>query len=331
MVNGQRVVISILNWNSAQDTLNCIRSVLASSLDSKDKMHIYVLDNGSDMEDYGILKDGIDHSRVEMIRMEENIGFAAGHNVIIKRAIEMQANYVWLLNNDTITQSNVLMRLMGEMNEYPRCGVISPVIVRMGNTEIVDSCGAMHHWKSFSSITPPFAEAKRLQEEIPEKIWLIGTAIMIRVDAIKEIGLLDERYFAYYEDDDIGVRFSQKGWLSRVAFDCMVEHECFNGVITDRKPYYFYLMARNSFIFFLKHTPREYRKLILLRLINRSLFVAEDLKQKGFTDKANACLLGIADGISRRYGKPNLERSVPFWIQLLRPIAGIWNKRKSRN
>jgi len=323
-----KVVVSILNWNSAHETLNCIKSVLNSYKNNQIDLVIFVLDNGSTVADYEILHDGVDKNLVTLIRVEKNLGFAAGHNLIIRRAFDLQADFIWLLNSDALAAPDAVTKLVDDMLTHANCGVNSPVIVRMGNREIVDACGAMHHWQSFSSVTPQLEEAKHMQTTMPEKIWLVGTAVMFRVTALKDIGLLDERFFAYYEDDDIGVRLAKGNWRSRVVFDCFVEHACFDGVITDRKPYYFYLMARNSFIFFIDHTPAPYRKGILIRLINRSMFVAESLYDKGLSDKANACMLGISDGINHRYGAPDLNRSVPWWLKVLRPFAKFWNSRQ---
>jgi len=150
--------------------------------------------------------------------------------------------------------------------------------------------------------------------------------VLFRVAALKQVGYLDERLFAYFEDDDIGERLIKSGWTNRMVFDSQVQHACFDGVISDRKPYYFYLMTRNSFHFFLQHTPTSHRRLLRLRLIDYALVAAIGLQKKGMNDKANACLLGIVDGLTGRYGPPKLTRVVPFWVRVLVPLARLWNR-----
>jgi GT2 family glycosyltransferase len=156
-------------------------------------------------------------------------------------------------------------------------------------------------------------------------MWAVGTAVLFRISALQQVGYLDERLFAYFEDDDMGERLIKAGWKNRMVFDSKVQHACFKGVISDRKPYYFYLMTRNSFCFFLQHTPAAYRRFLRLRLIDYALVTAIGLQKKGMTDKANACLLGIADGLSGRYGPPDLTRAVPSWVRWLLPVGRLWN------
>ena len=289
---------------------------------------IHVIDNGSGADDFNALQTGLDGLPVVLLRNDENNGFAGGHNLSINTAIKQSYDFIWLLNNDATVEPNTLAPLIEMMQLDVRCGSCTPVIARMGNRSLVDFCGASHNWTSLGARHPAkFSDAPQFAIENANSLWAFGTAVLFRVSALKQVGLLDERLFAYYEDDDIGERLIKAGWFNRVVFDSRVEHACFEGVISDRKPYYFYLMARNSFIFFLQHTPSANRRLLHLRLIDRSLVVAIDLVKKGMPDKANACLLGIADGMSGRFGPPDLSRGVPLWVRMLLPIGRWWNRQ----
>jgi GT2 family glycosyltransferase len=146
-------------------------------------------------------------------------------------------------------------------------------------------------------------------------MWLPATAILLRLSALKEIGPLDQRFFAYYEDDELGARFAAAGWVSRVAFEVAVKHSMPRAE-TDRPPYYFYLIQRNYLIFWFENTPPAYRRLLWLRLIDQAIFEINKLKRKGFSEHANAAALGLLDFLSKTYGAPNLARRVPAWIKL---------------
>jgi len=325
----RKILVSILNWNSAADTIRCVESVLQLAPVDNYDVEVSIIDNGSVPDDYQLLKNGIDKLDVQIYRHNQNLGFAGGHNVSLRRCIDDCFDYVWLLNNDAVTDINTLSELILLMEQDPRCGSCSPVIKRLGNPDHVDFCGAIHNWQSLGMLNPPNLDAApAFCEKHSENLWLVGTALLLRVEAIRQIGLLNEKLFAYYEDDDIGSRLNQRGWVNKMCFSSGVEHACFDGVITDRKPYYFYLMARNSFLYFLAHTPPAYRKLLRARLVDHSLVVAEKLYGLGYADKANACLLGIADGLAGKGGPPVLNRRAPLWLHLLRPLDRWWNRRR---
>ena len=324
-----KILISILNWNGANDTIQCLNSLLELEILNNISIKIFVIDNASEAENYDLLKKSIKNPSWSMFRNEKNLGFAAGHNFSIKHALENNFDYIWLLNNDAVVHRNTLTALISFMENEPKCGSCTPVVVRLSHAGIVDFCGAFHDWASLSVNHPSsFSEAENFCEKNANNLWLVGTALLLRVAAVRQVGFLNEKLFAYYEDNDIGVRLINNGWTNRVVFDSVIEHACFEGVITDRKPYYFYLMTRNSFLFYLKHTPPQYRKLIRLRLIDYSLAIAEKLYRLKLNEKADACLLGITDGLSGKGGPPMLSRKVPLWIRSLRLIGRWWNHKQ---
>jgi GT2 family glycosyltransferase len=325
--NTNKVLISILNWNAANDTIRCIQSL--SQFELNDNIELTIIDNASNQEEFEFLKKSLNNRNLSIFRNEINLGFAGGHNSVIKYALDNNFDYVWLLNNDTVVSKNTLSELVKYMQSESKCGSCSPLIKRIDHPEIVDFSGAIHNWSSLSVLHPSnFADAPNFCEQNSTHLWLVGTALLLRVSALREIGLLNDKLFAYYEDNDIGMRLINAGWTNRLVFNSVVEHACFQGVITDRKPYYFYLMARNSFLFFLLHTPPPYRRLLRTRLIDNSLSVAEKLYRLGLDDKANACLLGVADGLAGVGGPPLLNRPVPLWLKFLRPIGRWWNRKR---
>lgn len=324
-----KILISILNWNAAKDTINCVESLLKIKNLPNIRIKIFVIDNASADSDYEVLEKKLIKNNIKILRNDSNLGFAGGHNILIKTALADNFHYIWLLNNDTLVYEDTLATLIEIMQQDANCGSCSPVVRRLGKPDAIDFCGAIHSWQTLSIEHPKsFADASNFCSKNAKDLWLVGTALLFRVQAIKEVGLLNDKLFAYYEDNDIGMRLINAGWTNRVAFESNIEHACFDGVITDRKPYYFYLMARNSILFFLEHTPASYRKLLRAHLVDNSLAVAENLHKLGYADKANACLLGIADGLAGVGGPPALNRRVPLWLQCLRPVGRWWNRKR---
>ena len=312
------IVVSILNWNDAASTLRCVRSVCDSVLPNGETIDVFVLDNGSSTADWTSLQDGIDPSAVTLIRNETNTGFAAGHNVAIREAIRRNADYVWLLNNDAVVESNTLATLLSVHSTAPDCGAVSPLIYAMHDGKTVDFAGATHDWENLKSLhAGDVASAEKMQTDHPEDFWVFGTAPLLRMAALSAIGLLDEKFFAYYEDDDLCTRLARAGWSSRMALTAAILHHRRKAVYLERPSYFFYLMARNALFFYLAYTPTEHRRWIRLRLFSRSMITAANLYDHGLIEKGNACLLGIWDGLRGRSGPPRLDASPPAWLRLV--------------
>lgn len=315
------VLISILNWNSAAVTLECVASLLALRPASAYSASIVVIDNGSAEQDYRLLRDGLDLDRVSLLRQESNLGFAGGHNVAMRLALEQGMDYVWLVNSDAVIDPDCLEKLVALMEARPDCGATSPLIVALDDDREIDFCGARHDWPRLETARPATVdEARAWEADHADTMWVAGTVVLYRVAALRQVGLLDEDMFAYYEDTDIGARLSQAGWRSLVAFDARARHLRYPYDLLHRPPYYFYLMTRNGILFWMKHTPAGHRGRLRLRLLDRSLFLANILMSKSQTEKARACMLGALDGMRGKGGPPRLERPVPRAVELLRKI-----------
>lgn len=314
-----KVVISVLNWNAAHATLRCLDALkqLVPYSAGCASVQVVVLDNGSREDDWAALQDGVDTRWVRLLRQHENLGFAGGHNLVIRRALADGVHFAWLLNNDAMVSPDTLNKLLLHMAADTRCGAASPVIFASHDDTVVDFCGAMHDWRRLESVRPGSREhAAALQSSSPQDMWVHGTAVLYRLQSLAEAGEFDDGMFAYYEDDDLGARLSRLGWSSQVVFDTTIRHDRSTSILEERPIYFFYLMARNSFRFWLRHTARPHRRLIRLRLLSRSLLVAAKLRERGFPEKCNACLLGAWDGLCGRSGPPRLAGRAPRWLVL---------------
>ena len=325
--SNRKITISVLNWNSAEESLRCVDSVLTQD-SSGFTVQLLVIDNGSAGPDWKLLEHGAEIRGVTVFRQNNNLGFAGGHNLSLRRALGDGTDFVWLINSDAIVESGTLKQLIAVMDQDKTCGAVSPVIIGMHDAQHVDFCGAMHDWTNLDSTKPLIQDdALQLEKLRPFDMWVVGTAVLFRVGALNVVGLLDDRLFAYYEDDDICARLASAGWCSRLAVNTRIKHSCYAGVVTARPPYYFYLMQRNYFTFWLAHTPTRFRKLIKLRLLDRSLYKVNGLYHRGFKKIGDAALLGLADAVFKRSGPPELSRSVPIIIRLLRIIFNIQHRR----
>lgn len=319
----RKVYISVLNWNGSDATAACVESIL--NLEEVDGLEliILVIDNGSTPAQWETLQQAMVTSPVTLLRNPVNVGFAGGHNLAMRRAIEEGAEFMWLVNSDALVRPSALSNLLELMDADEQCGASSPLVLALHDDNVIDFCGARHDWKNLTSIdckNP--ADAARMEQDHPSDMWLMGAAIFLRASAIRDVGVLDDRYFAYYEDNDLCARLSASGWRCRMAFNAIVAHAHPTSRMRDKPPYYFYLMARNSFYFWMRHTPKGHRRLLRLKLMDRALLVANRLHSQNYHDKKTACLLGIFDAQIGRSGKWRLERRVPFVMRALRAV--LW-------
>lgn len=241
------VYIVILNWNKNDVTLSCIKSVFNSSY-----LHykILVIDNApvEKLES----KLTISYPSVDYIYSPQNLGFTGGVNLGIKYALEHGAEYVWLLNNDVIVLPDTLTKLIRCAESDTRLGLISPIIVDVNNPR-KPFFGAF--WDVEGGILLNAYDKDTYldwESQIPEKISLWGTALLIKKNLIEKIGLFDDDYFAYYEDNDYSYRSSKAGFLNKTCIEARVTHETDPIEIIQQKDYRTFLMTRNYFLFLIK-------------------------------------------------------------------------------
>lgn len=306
-----RVCISILNWNNAPATLDCIVS-LRLSLNPTDV--IVVLDNGSTDESVKTLKtvEGI-----ELITAEQNLGFAGGHNRVLRHALACGFDYVWLLNNDALVQGDCLRRLVEHAQAHPDCALISPVILDNLPPH------AYQHTLSILNATGTGVEeildlsvAREKQAKQPQRVIVWGTALLVRVGAISRLGYLDEKLFAYSEDTDYSLRSLREGFQNAVVFDAVIWHE---HPPHPRKPHYYYYTQRNSSLMWRKHTsPLKFLKLLRwnLRLAHRQMAMLA-----GNPEAVDAMKLGIWHGWLNRGGGFNREKRLGLPARWLVDLA----------
>jgi GT2 family glycosyltransferase len=319
----RRILISVLNWNCTDETLACVRSLAQLDNTSGHQLDFVVIDNGSRAEEWARLQDGLRGHQLTLLRNEANLGFAGGHNIALSRAIGSGADYAWLVNSDAIAKPDALDKVVALLDADPGCGAASPVILSRDDEHTIDFCGARHDWPALTSVNATsIEEARRMEALYPRDMWLMGAALMLRVAALSEVGLLDEAYFAYYEDNDISARLQAAGWRCRMALDAVVLHCRPQLRMRDKGAYYFYLMARNSFKFWYQHTPKAYRRLLRFKLVDRAILVANRLRHSGYDNKSDACLLGVYDSQLGKTGGWNLERRVPWLVEAVRRL--LW-------
>jgi GT2 family glycosyltransferase len=200
------ILITVLNWNGAEDTIECIHSLQKQSFNDFD---ILVVDNGSKSNDYENLSVIKNIANVTMIRKERNLGFAGGVNVGIQHALDHDYKFVALFNNDATADVNWLKNLVKGFEQDDSIAAVTGLLLHQDGTTI-DSTGDY-----YSIWGMPFPRSRGLQTKTaPQSEYVFsatGGATLYKTSLFKEIGLFDESFFAYYEDVDVSFRAQLAG------------------------------------------------------------------------------------------------------------------------
>jgi GT2 family glycosyltransferase len=207
-VHQSLVYIVVLTWNGKPDTLECLNSL---RLVEYRNFRILVVDNAStDGTCEAIKKQFPD---VELIVNRENLRFAGGNNIGIRYALEHGADFVLLLNNDTVVDKHFLTYLTVAAATNPQIGMVGPKIYYFGDQQrLWFAGGKIVWWKGLISHIGIREKDHGQYDTQGETDYITGCCVLVRRSVIESIGMLDERYFIYGEDADWCVRAIRKGY-----------------------------------------------------------------------------------------------------------------------
>ena len=293
------VYVVILNWNKSADTLACLDSVRGQYYEN---CRVVVVDNGSTVEAVRALETA--PRTFILIRNGRNVGFTGGVNIGIRYAIAEGADYVWLLNNDARADPSALGLMVAAAEADTRIGLVSPVVRNSDSGGVIDFAGGTFDpYKMIFEMTNKIDVYADWVKRNPDRIWVTGTALLIRAKLAAEIGLFDDRFFAYYEDNDYSVRSAKAGYLNVVVPEAQILHESGPpGRATPvKQPYFYYYMARNLILLRRKHCGALWDARSWMWML------ADQLKQvrslRGNPRYQSAIRAGIADGFLGRFGE----------------------------
>lgn len=240
------VEISIANTNSRELLRGCLESLPAACDDLL--WHATVIDNAS--------SDG----SAEMVLHEfawagliENYaprGFSANHNKVLRRALDDDARYILILNEDTVLRAGSIRGLVRFCDANARLGAAGPIIEG-------DDGALQRSFFSFPTLINQAAACLRPGRQpraASREGWLNGSCVLVRASALREIGLLDERFFIFFEDTDLGFRLRRAGWESAVCSSARILH--YGHQVVSQPAYGNRMerqMLRSRYLYFRKH------------------------------------------------------------------------------
>ena len=244
---GPRVVSVILNTNHRQDTLECLASLAATSYPNH---RAIVLDNAS--TDGSVEAIAAAYPDVRVIALERNLGYAGNNNVGIAAALEAGADWVFVLNEDTVLAPECITALIEAGEQDARTGIVGPMVYHHDEPGVIQSAGGRlsRTWESFHEGENA---TDRGQFSAPRSVeWISGCAILVRREVIEQIGAIDARYFYYWEETEWCLRAGRAGWKVLHVPQARLWHK---GVRRDYRPAptVTYYATRNRLLTLAKH------------------------------------------------------------------------------
>ena len=299
------VGVVVLNWNQEQDTTECLESL---RLVRDVPLRMLLVDNGSARDSVDRLERRFPEAIV--IRLAENSGFAGGNNVGIKRALEEDVSHILLLNNDTLVDAGFLTPLL-EALRRDGAGVAGPKIYHHPDTDRLWFAGGMIDWRTGRQWHLGAGDLDRGQWDSPRTVdYVTACCLLAPASVFREVGVLDERYFIYFEETDWNLRVRQRGYACRYEPQSRIFHKVSRAMRTG-SPTSDYYYARNRLLLFLDHAPMRYRPFLLVLYTLRSLRFAWTQRRRGLHDNARAVARGVLDFYAGRFGRCPLQFNRP--------------------
>jgi GT2 family glycosyltransferase len=270
------VAVVIPNWNGIDSIGDCLDSLLNQSV----KPLIIVVENGSTDGSLEFLRK--DYSDVQIVVNQQNLGFAGGVNSGIRHAVDQGCEFVALLNNDATVEKDWLKQLTATIRANDHNGIVTSKIVTSDGSHM-DSTGDMY---TVWGLPYPRGRGEPVSSAYDKQTTVFaasGGASIYRVAMLKEIGLFDSDFFAYYEDVDLSFRAQLADWKVVYEPKALVYHQI-SATSSKIKGFSTYQTIKNLPWLLVKNVPRQYMHIVLPRfLLAHTLFVGRAiLRGQGF-------------------------------------------------
>ena len=295
------VAVILVNWNGYEFTRACLDSL--RKMDFPD-FQVILVDNASQNQEGQRLKKAF--PEIDLIENSENLGFAGGNNVGIRHALEKGFTHVMLLNNDTEVEPDFLGEMIRKFNQNPKLGVVQPLILFLHDPKKIWSAGGKWISAFGRAITlgdrHPICDYRFKKSELD---WATGCCMLISREALLKTGLLNQQYFAYFEDVEWSLRFREAGFGIALAEKAIIYHEA--GAASKKKnsegtlsPRVFFYHVRNQF--FLIRRNKTLGGMIY-HLVRFTLWMGYFLLRGRF-QKLKSVAKGIRDGLTEPLQSP---------------------------
>jgi GT2 family glycosyltransferase len=292
-----RVAVIILNTNKREDTLACLASLAESTWQNLD---VIVLDNASTDGSVAAIRER--HPSVHLEPLRNNRGYAGNNNVGVALALARGADWLFVLNEDTILDPLCIEELVRYGQAHPKVGIAGPLVFHFDEPGVIQSAGGW--FDSWQAGHIGQNEDDRGQFAAPRRVaWISGCGIMLRSAVIEQVGMLDERFFYYWEETDWCLRAQRADWQCALVPGARLWHK---GVVRDYvpSPNVSYYNTRNRLLMMRKHGASTPRLALEIFGICRMLTAwAIRPKWRSQREHRRAVIQALGDFVRQRWGQ----------------------------
>ena len=298
MITYPKIAAIILNTNRRDDTLACLSSLMANQYPD---LEVIVLDNASTDGSVAAIHD--QYPSVNIHALEENKGYAGNNNTGIQKALASAADWVFILNEDIILAKDALAQMMRAVVDRNDVGIIGPLVYHFDEPQIIQTAGGMLNQQWDSQHRAQNEADEHLFSSPLETDWVSGCAIGVRREAIEKAGMIDDRFFYYWEETEWCLRIRSYGWKALIIPQAKIWHK---GVQREYQPNpnVTYYATRNRLLLYKKHHP-PFKVWLSTSLFFLRTLVSWSIKPKWRTmrNHRDAMWQGLMDFMMARWGK----------------------------
>lgn len=223
VVNPATVAVVIVNYRTPGLVIDCLRT-LAPQREQLPGLRAILVENASGDHSTGLFEQAIareDWDWVELVNAPVNRGFAAGNNVALRILADRPGEFVWLLNPDTLALPGSALALVEFLNAHPSAGIVGSKLLNPDDsfqTSAFRFPGVLGEFENGVRLGIVTKALQRFRVSMPESHsphradWVSGASLMLRREVLEEIGLMNERFFLYFEETEYCHRTARAGW-----------------------------------------------------------------------------------------------------------------------
>ncbi len=310
------IAVILLNWNGKRDTLECLDSLQKVGYSH---FQVIIVDNGSKDNSVAIFREK--YPRIPILETGQNLGFAGGNNAGIEWALRHGADWILLLNNDTVVAPDFLDAFLAAAKEKPKAGILGAKILRYDNPQMIDHLGGAWNFErgEFSSFHSGEADHPYFQMQSVD--YVCGAGFLMRRAVVEAIGYLEPQFFLFWEESDFCFRAKKAGFEVWTAPSAKIWHKVSSSFIGG-KPHMHYFWWRSRLLWMERNLSRAERRILYRKtlvpeywklarhFVLKSLlcFFAPNPRRKEQVRRLRAGLTGVFHFYRRKFG------NAPSWL-----------------
>jgi GT2 family glycosyltransferase len=291
--------IIILNWNGLEDTLECLSSVEKITYKT---FRATVVDNGS--TDGSVENIRLKFPEVTVIENEKNLGFAEGNNVGIRYALNHGADYVFILNNDTVVAPDILSAFLDVAENSSHAGIVGGKILFHSVPNRIWFAGGKWVPNQGHCIHVGWGETDDglSFDAVTENDCVSGCAMFVKRIVAEKVGLFAPEFYLTFEDTDWCFRARKQGYQCLYAPKAKVWHKV-SATFGGKTPIYSYYFERNRLLWAKRNLSLFQRFWVYKQALREFGYYLRHENDKGNAIQCVAKLLGFRDYLTGKFGK----------------------------